>query len=83
MNKNHATIPSFISATAIQFRRRIKPISNLYITEENNKQIQCEVPLDNYKFNILSDKAFQRGFVRYRSLYLIYIHYCNMYLLYR
>ena len=28
MNKNHTTIPSFISATAIQFRRRIKPISN-------------------------------------------------------
>src|SRR5215218_1426372 len=29
---NHATIPSFISATAIQFRRRIKPISNLHIS---------------------------------------------------
>ncbi|MDW3626664.1 MAG: potassium transporter TrkG, partial [Nitrososphaeraceae archaeon] len=61
MNKNHATIPSFISATAIQFRRRIKPISKRYITEKNNKQIQCEVPIDNYKFNILSDKAFKEA----------------------
>src|SRR5215204_1035823 len=33
-NKNHVTIPSFISATAIQFRRKIKPISNLSISEE-------------------------------------------------
>src|SRR5215218_4981881 len=35
INKNHVTIPSFISATAIQFRRKIKPISNLSISEEN------------------------------------------------
>src|SRR5215208_2037646 len=34
INKNHGTIPSFISATAIQFRRKIKPISNLSISEE-------------------------------------------------
>src|SRR5215211_4591598 len=34
INKNHVTIPSFISATAIQFRRKIKPISNLSISEE-------------------------------------------------
>ena len=62
MNKNnHATIPSFISATAIQFRRRIKPISNLHIAEENNKQMKCVVPLDKYKFNILSDKAFKEA----------------------
>ena len=62
MNKNnHATIPSFISATAIQFRRRIKPISNLHIAEENNKQMKCAVPLDKYKFNILSDKAFKEA----------------------
>src|SRR5687767_4962856 len=62
MNKNnHATIPSFISATAIQFRRRIKPISNLHIAKENNKQMNCEVPLDKYKFNILSDKAFKEA----------------------
>ena len=61
MNKNHATIPSFISATAIQFRRRIKPISKRYITEKNNKQIQCEVPIDKYKFNILSYKAFKEA----------------------
>ncbi|HEX7141956.1 MAG TPA: potassium transporter TrkG [Nitrososphaeraceae archaeon] len=58
---NHATIPSFISATAIQFRRRIKPISNLHIAKENNKQMNCEVPLDKYKFNILSDKAFKEA----------------------
>jgi trk system potassium uptake protein len=57
MDKNHVTIPSFISATAIQFRRRIKPISTLHTTEANNKQMNCEVPLDKYKFNILSDKA--------------------------
>jgi len=40
INKNHGTIPSFISATAIQFRRKIKPISNLSISEENNKQMK-------------------------------------------
>ena len=40
INKNHVTIPSFISATAIQFRRKIKPISNLSISEENNKQMK-------------------------------------------
>src|SRR5215204_5446342 len=34
INKNHVTIPSFISATAIQYRRKIKPISNLSISEE-------------------------------------------------
>ena len=62
MNKNnHATIPSFISATAIQFRKRIKPISNLHVAEENNKQMKCVVPLDKYKFNILSDKAFKEA----------------------
>ena len=62
MNKNnHATIPSFISATAIQFRKRIKPISNLHIAEANNKQMKCVVPLDKYKFNILSDKAFKEA----------------------
>jgi trk/ktr system potassium uptake protein len=62
INKNHVTIPSFISATAIQFRRRIKPISNLHIApEENNKQMKCEIPLDRYKFNILSDKAFKEA----------------------
>jgi trk system potassium uptake protein len=61
-NKNHVTIPSFISATAIQFRRKIKPISNLHIApEENNKQMKCEIPLDRYKFNILSDKAFKEA----------------------
>src|SRR5215213_2386243 len=43
INKNHGTIPSFISATAIQFRRKIKPISNLSISEENNKQMKCVV----------------------------------------
>jgi trk system potassium uptake protein len=61
INKNHVTIPSFISATAIQFRRKIKPISNLSISEENNKQMKCVVPLDKYKFNILSDKAFKEA----------------------
>jgi trk system potassium uptake protein TrkH len=62
MNKNnHATIPSFISATAIQFRKRIKPISNIHVAEENNKQMKCVVPLDKYKFNILSDKAFKEA----------------------
>src|SRR5215207_8090601 len=61
INKNHVTIPSFISATAIQFRRKIKPISNLSISEENNKQMKCAVPLDKYKFNILSDKAFKEA----------------------
>jgi trk system potassium uptake protein TrkH len=40
INKNYVTIPSFISATAIQFRRKIKPISNLSISEENNKQMK-------------------------------------------
>jgi trk system potassium uptake protein TrkH len=84
MNKNnHATIPSFISATAIQFRRRIKPISNLYIAKENNKQMNCEVPLDKYKFNILSDKAFKEAlfvivlYILFTFITAICIYYIN------
>jgi len=83
MNKNHATIPSFISATAIQFRRRIKPISNLHIAEENNKQMKSIVPLDKYKFHILSDKAFREAlfvvvlFILFTMVTAICIYYLN------
>src|SRR5215208_6457547 len=80
---NHATIPSFISATAIQFRRRIKPISNLHIAKENNKQMNCQVPLDKYKFNILSDKAFKEAlfvivlYILFTFITAICIYYIN------
>jgi trk system potassium uptake protein len=66
-NKNKPTLPPLISATAIQFRKRIQQpfkVNEQQRQEDiikNNKQITCDVPLDKYKYNILSDKAFREA----------------------
>lgn len=66
-NKNHNNSqqpPPGISATAIQFRKKIQQTFKSYYQEKklkNNKQISSIVPLDQYKFNILSDKAFKEA----------------------
>ncbi|HSF51885.1 MAG TPA: potassium transporter TrkG [Nitrososphaeraceae archaeon] len=63
--KNAPSLPPIISATAIQFRKRIQQSFKSYNqgkeVEKINKQMTCEVPLDKYKFNILSDKAFREA----------------------
>ena len=61
-DKNTMTLPPVISATAIQFHKRIQQTFKSYYQEKvtkSNKQITCEVPLDKYKFNIISDKSFR------------------------
>ncbi|HET8794130.1 MAG TPA: potassium transporter TrkG [Nitrososphaeraceae archaeon] len=66
-NNSRPFLPPLISATAIQFRRRIQ--LSFKIHEEQNKEemiknntnISCDVPLDSYKYNILSDKAFREA----------------------
>src|ERR687897_851039 len=66
-NKNlyNSQQPPVISATAIQFRKKIQQTFKSYYQgkelAKNNKQITCDVPLDKYKFNILSDKAFREA----------------------
>jgi trk system potassium uptake protein len=56
-----------ISATAIQFRKKIEQTFKSYYQEKilksSNKQSRSSsnVPLDKYKFNILSDKAFKEA----------------------
>jgi trk system potassium uptake protein TrkH len=66
-NKNRPILPPLISATAIQFRKRIQlPFKNNEQQSKEdiikkNKQITCDVPLDRYKYNILSDKAFREA----------------------
>jgi trk system potassium uptake protein len=63
--KNYSNLPPLISATAIQFRKRIPHHFRSYNQEKqiekNNKQMQSEVPLDKQKANILSDKAFREA----------------------
>ena len=63
--KNYSNLPPLISATAIQFRKRIPHHFRSYNQEKqiekNNKQIQSEVPIDKQKANILSDKAFREA----------------------
>jgi trk system potassium uptake protein TrkH len=63
--KYHNNQPSVISATAIQFRKRIQQTFKSFYqekeVEKSNKQITCEVPLDRYKFNIISNKAFKEA----------------------
>jgi trk system potassium uptake protein TrkH len=59
-------IPPVISATAIQFRKRIQQTFKSYYEakkfEKNvNTQIKSLVPLDKYKYYILSDKAFKEA----------------------
>ena len=66
-NKNKPTLPPLISATAIQFRKRIQQPFKINEQQrkenklKNNKQISSNVPLDRYKYNILSDKAFKEA----------------------
>ncbi len=66
-NKNTPILPPLISATAIQFRKRIQLPFKVHEQQskvdiiKNNKQMQCDVPLDSYKYNILSDKAFREA----------------------
>ena len=83
-DKNNSNIPSFISATAIQFRKRIKQQnSKPYILEESKKQTKSLVPLDKYKLNILSDKAFREAifvvvlFIFFTIVTAISIYYLN------
>ena len=63
--KNYSNLPPLISATAIQFRKRIphhfRSYNQAKHIEKNNKQMQSEVPIDKYKFYILSDKAFREA----------------------
>ena len=63
-NKNSTSLPPLISATAIQFRKRIPQTLKSFYQEKvakSNKQITCDVPLDKYKFNLLSHKAFREA----------------------
>jgi trk system potassium uptake protein len=58
--------PPVISATAIQFRKRIQQTFKSYYEAKKfeksvNKQIKSLVPLDKYKYYILSDKAFKEA----------------------
>ena len=58
-------MPPTISATAIQFRKRIQQSLKMYnqgkYRENNNKQIKSTVPIDKQKVYILSDKAFREA----------------------
>ena len=79
--------PPLISATAIQFRKRIQQTFKSYNHEKeegkSNKQITCDVPLDKYKFNILSDKAFREAlfvvflFILFTVITALCIYYLN------
>ena len=86
-DKNPSSRPHLISATAIQFRKRIpQPFKSYNHKKEegkNNKQITCDVPLDKYKFNILSDKAFREAlfvvflFIFFTFITALLIYYLN------
>jgi trk system potassium uptake protein len=90
-NHNHKNNnqPTFISSTAIQFRKRIKPLykSNYKakkLQKNNDKQSMSMVPLDKYKFNILSDKAFREAifvvvlFILFTMVTAICVYYLNI-----
>ena len=84
---NSFTRPPLISATAIQFRKIIStPFKSYNHKKEegiSNKQIKCDVPLDRYKFNILSDKAFREAlfvvflFILFTFITALCIYYLN------
>ena len=63
--KNYSNLPPLISATAIQFRKRIpihfRSYNQAKHVEKNSKQIQSEVPIDKQKAYILSHKAFREA----------------------
>jgi trk system potassium uptake protein TrkH len=59
-------VPPVISATAIQFRKKIQQTFKSYYEAKKfeksvNQQIKSFVPLDKYKYYILSDKAFKEA----------------------
>jgi len=87
-NKNNNQ-PTFISSTAIQFQKRIKPLykSNYKakkLQKNNDKLSMSMVPLDKYKFHILSDKAFREAifvvvlFILFTMITAICIYYLNI-----
>ena len=87
-NKNNNQ-PTFISSTAIQFRKRIKPLYKLNykakkLQKTNDKLSISMVPLDKYKFHILSDKAFKEAlfvvvlFILFTMITAICIYYLNI-----
>jgi len=64
--KNYSNLPPIISATAIQFRKRIQQPFKSYNQEKqikgkNNKQTKSIIPIDKQKAHILSDKAFREA----------------------
>ena len=87
-DKNSLNRPLLISATAIQFRKRIQQPFKSYNHKneegKSNKQIICDVPLDKYKFNILSDKAFKEAlfvvflFILFTFITALCIYYLNI-----
>ena len=88
-NHHNNSQPTFISSTAIQFRKRIKPFykSNYKVKKlqkNNDKLSMSMVPLDKYKFHILSDKAFREAifvvvlFILFTMVTAICIYYLNI-----
>ena len=90
-NNNHHnnSQPTFISSTAIQFRKRIKPFyksnyKSKKLQKNNDKLSMSMVPLDRYKFHILSDKAFREAifvvvlFILFTMVTAICIYYLNI-----
>jgi trk system potassium uptake protein TrkH len=85
--KNSNNRPPIISATAIQFRKIMpqpfKPYNHKKEEAKSNKQITCDVPLDRYKYNILSDKAFREAlfvvflFIFFTFITALFIYYLN------
>jgi trk system potassium uptake protein TrkH len=80
--------PTFISSTAIQFRKRMKPLYKSdykakKLQKNNDKLSMNMVPLDKYKFRILSDKAFREAlfvivlFIFFTIITAISIYYLN------
>ncbi len=88
-NHHNNSQPTFISSTAIQFRKRIKPFykSNYKakkLQKNSDKLSMSMVPLDKYKFHILSDKAFREAifvvvlFILFTMVTAICIYYLNI-----
>jgi trk system potassium uptake protein len=89
-NHNHNNSqPTFISSTAIQFRKRIKPFykSNYKakkLQKNNDKLSMSMVPLDKYKYHILSDKAFREAlfvvvlFILFTMITAICVYFLNI-----
>ncbi len=63
--KNYSNLPPIISATAIQFHKRIqqpfKPYNQGKEIAKSRKQPKLTVPIDKKKAHILSDKAFREA----------------------